>query len=232
MAKSDEGTDGKTDDTADDTGKGGSVDDNSSGSDGKSEQERLDYVAGKARSEGRTAGLQATLKGLGFDTEDEAKKFVKTKREADDKDKSELELLTSQVGSLTKRADDAEAETKSVKAGALTTKLQAAVKLEVVSNKELNINPEASDDVWLFIAKDYLGEDGIHIDENGKVQGIVKGLESLLKAKSYLASPPDGKKTPGSDTRQKKGKVDVKGEEIDASKTVPTFSRDRPNPRL
>lgn len=233
---------GDSDSDADDT-SGDSTDKSKSRSGGETEQEkqdrlaqaeqdRLDRTAGNARKEGRTAGHNAVLADLGFENAEEAQAYLKEKREADEATLSEIEKLSSKFEALEKRATDAEALADTATANALTARFRSAVDTEVMSNKKLNVNPEAMDDVWLFLANDHVSEKGIHLGENGKVLGVKDSLEKLIKAKPYLVSTQTDA-NPGSHTRRRVDKVKVNddGEPI-IDPTKSKFIKDLDNPRL
>lgn len=209
---------------------GDSTDSSDSSSDGKDEQNLRDKIAGLARKEGRTAGQNSTLKELGFENLEEGKKLLKLVREAEDAGKSKLEKATLKLDEFEKRAKDAELLVETVKEKSALDSIRSAVNVEIVSNKKLNINPDTQDDIWLFITQAYLGDDGIHIDENGKMKGITDSLTKLLKAKPYLTSTPNTEDS-NSNTRQRRNKVG-EGEPIDDDKPNPRYGKPQVNPRL
>lgn len=196
-----------------DDDKGGGKGNSNSGSSGQFEQEDLDHVAGKSRKEGHTAGHNSVLKALGFENEEEGIEFLKKAREKEDAEKTELEKLADKVAGLEQDKEDADTALKAEKSSSLTSRLRSAVKLEIVSNSKLSVHPDALDDVWVVLQAEYLGDDGIHISENGKITGVAKSVEKLLKAKPYFASTPD-KKVSDNNTRRKKDTVDANGEVI------------------
>lgn len=193
--------------------KGGEDDDSDSGSDGEFEQKDLDRVAGKSRKEGHTAGHNSALEAFGFENEEDGVKFLAKARKEEDAKKTELEKLQDKVDGLVSDKEDAETALKAEKSSSLTARLRSAVLLEISSNSELKVHPKALDDVWSVIVDNYLGDDGIFIDENGKIQGIATSVEKLLKAKPYFTSTQD-KKESDNDTRRKRNTVDANGENI------------------
>ncbi len=216
--------DDNDDDTDDDT------DDSDSGSDGKDEQKLRDKIAGKARDEGRTVGQKSTLKELGITSLEEGKKLFKAMKDAEDAEKSELERLTDKIDGFEQRAKDAETLVETERKKSTLASMKSAVKLEIVSNSKLNVHSKALNDVWAVLEAEYLGDDGIHFDENGKIKGVAKSVESLLKAKPYFTSTPK-KETPGSNTRYRRNRIG-EGEPIDDGKPNPKYGKDKPNPRL
>ena len=212
-----------------DADKGDSSEESDSSSDGKFEQDDIDRVAGKSRKEGHTAGHNSALETFGFESEEEGIKFLKEARKIEDAKKSELEKLTGTVDGLVKAKEDAETALEAEKSSSLTTRLKSAVMLEIVSNTELKIHPKALDDIWSALTGEYLGDDGIHIDENGKIKGVADSVKKLLKAKPYFTSTSDDE-THSSDTRRKKDTVG-KGERIEDEHN-PKYGKFTPNPRL
>lgn len=181
-------------------------------------QEQVNELVGKARVEGRTTGQSSLLKKFGFDSEDAIDEFIKAAREKEDAEKSELEKLQSQLEKANARAEDAETATQQALQQSQVTLMRSAVDAEIMTNEELNINPEARADVWLFLSTTSVGENGIHLDENGKVQGVEKALKDLIKEKPYLASTQKDD-TPGSQTRYTRGKVSSTGKDDDTPPT-------------
>lgn len=204
----DNGTNGKEGDpTPEDTsGTPGAGDPSPNGQDGLT-QEQVNELVGKARQEGRTTGQSNLLKEFGFEDMDAAKEYLSQAREKEDAEKSEMERLQSQIEKANARAEDAENATKEALLSSQDVLMRTAVEIEIVTNEELSINPQAKDDIWTFLLTDHVGEKGIHVDENGKVQGVGEALKDLIKAKPYLASTPTDD-TPGTQTRTKTRKVD------------------------
>lgn len=212
-----------------DTDKGGSTEEDSLSSDGKFGQDEVNKLTGKARKEGRTVGQTTLLSDLGFEDLDMAQKYLKEKRDADDEEKSELDRTLTKFDVEKKRADDAESALKEQKVSALTQKLKSAVMLEIASNTKLNVHPKALNDIWSALAEEHLGDDGIYIDENGKIKGVVTSVEKLLKAKPYFASTPD-EEIPSNNTRQKRKTVGT-GEPIEEDNN-PKYGKLQRNPRI
>lgn len=202
------------------------------------QQAQLNKIAGAARAEGRTAGekkaTQELLESLGFEDLDAAKAYVAAKKEADDADLKESEKLAKELERERKRAEQATAKAEEVEKTAFNALVKAEVLYTIATSDDIKVLDSARDDILMFLSAGYIGEDGIHLDENGKVVGVADALTKLIKAKPYLAasaSTHEEEETPDTDTRHSTKKGGEKGKKA-ASEQESPFSAARFTPKF
>ncbi len=182
------------------------------------QQKKIDELVGEARKSGKTKALTDFLKGLGFEKEDDLKNALKTLKDIEDKNKTDLEKLTE-------RADEAEKKLGET-AGTLEEKEKIILNLRLkqdfsVVSGDMEIsypNQNAFDDAFEALNKELISvEEG----DDGKV--VIKGMKEAIKklkeerpylfssGKSRVGTPIIHKQKPdGVDKDKKDGKL-VKG---------------------
>jgi hypothetical protein len=165
-------------------------------------QEELNAIAGSARSEGRTAYENDLLKKLGLKSVDDLTSLVTAARDADAKNKTELEKAQSDLAAKETELANAKAEGDKTVAGLKAQILNSEIKQRAsaaVLDKDgktvlrAAFRADAMDDVILLIDQKSITE------KDGKYEGIDKALDALAKAKPYLLAvteKPQGKGTP------------------------------------
>lgn len=151
------------------------------------EQKKLDEEFSKRAKRAEEATKAKLYADLGVKDETEYQAYLKSKKEAEDKTKSETEKLADQARLEKERADKLELEAKKERE-ALRKRLQDAeirmMALAPVKDKEGKVirpafRPEAIDDVLLVIKRDAI------LEKDDKYEGIDKALADLAKAKPY-----------------------------------------------
>ncbi len=126
-------------------------------------QEELDAVAGKARTEGRTAAEKELLKSLGIDSVEAAQAALKAHRDAEEASKTELQRAQDEAARLT-------AEVEAVKAQATTavalSRLEGAL-------RDAGVNPARIPAALRLVELDKLKVEGT------EVTGLLEAVESV-----------------------------------------------------
>lgn len=142
-------------------------------------QADMDKVQGKTRSEAKQAAINDLLKELGFEKPDDLKALVKTVREREEGEKTELQKALDAKTTLEKELDDAKNTLKtyqeSVEAEKRLTKRNAAVTKAAAAAKALD-----ADDVITWAEKYSDAELAKVLKEDGTVDE--KAAEALVLA--------------------------------------------------
>ncbi len=202
----------------DNGGGGGAADDEAAkkakaDADAKAEEQRVRDQQFADRAKRAEEATKAKLfADLGVKDETEYQAFLKNKKEAEDKNKSETDKLAEQARLEKERADKLEADAKTEREALQKRVLDTEIKISAVApvkDKDGKVvrpafRPEAIDDVLLVIKREAITE------KEGKYEGIEKALADLAKAKPWLlaeeskVTPKRG--TPGErDGKQKSG---------------------------
>lgn len=175
------------------------------------EQKKLDEEFAKRAKRGEEAAKTKLYESLGVKDDAEFEAYVKTKKEAEDKVKSEADKLAEQARREKERGDKLEADAKAEREALQKRVLDTEIKISAIASvkdKDGKVvrpafRPEAIDDVLLVIKRETITE------KDGKYDGIEKALADLAKAKPYLlaeenqAGPKRG--TPGERNKQNRG---------------------------
>lgn len=164
-------------------------------------QEQLDAIVADRAKRAEESALKKHYESLGVKDESELAALVKAQRDADAKNKTELQKATDDAAKAKAEVDKVKAEADLKLSEANKRLLDSEIKREAgrtVLDKEgkpvrLAFRPEAIDDIPVLINRE-----GIK-DENGKYLGIEEALAALAKAKPFLlvdGKPEAGKGTP------------------------------------
>ncbi len=152
-------------------------------------QEEVNRLVGDARKDGRSSGEKALLESLGLKSADDLKGIVQAARDAEEKNKTELQkaqdAATNAASALEEekrqRVEEHDAFTRRLLDGEIRIAASAAV-MDKDGKKVVRpaFRKEALDDVTLLIDRTSITE------KNGKFEGLDKALETLAKSKPYL----------------------------------------------
>ncbi len=181
-------------------------------------QEDLNKQFAERATRAAEAEKKKLYESLGVKDDKEFEAYLKAKKEAEDKNKSELERAAGEAKTWRDKHDKLEGESKSaietlqkrlvdteIKIAALAPTLDKDGKVTRAAFRR-----EAMDEVLLLVERGEIKE-----DENGKLTGVEKALEKLAKAKPYLlAEGQQTRTTKGTPSEKSTGKtVNSGGEE-------------------
>ena len=174
------------------------------GKGGLSQDELNDRYAERA-ARAAEAEKKRLYESLGIKDDAEFDAYLKAKKEAEDKGKSELQKAQDDLKAAQAEADRLKAENKKTLEDARKRVLDTEIKLAAqaaVVDKDNKVTrpaflPAAMDEVLLLVDRSEIK------DENDKFIGIEAALEKLAKGKAHLLAPtnqttskPGGKGTP------------------------------------
>lgn len=186
-------------------------------------QDELNKKFAERAARAAEAEKKKFYESLGIKDDAEFDAYLKTKKEAEDKGKSELQKAQDELKAAQAEAEKLKAENKKVLEEArkmvLDTEIKLAAQTAVVDKDNKVTRPAfllaAMDEVLLLVDRSEIK------DENGKFIGIEAALEKLAKVKTHLLSATNqttgkiaGKGTPLPQSG-KKPKKSVEGEETD-----------------
>lgn len=186
-------------------------------------QEEVNRLVGDARKDGRSSGEKSLLESLGLKSADDLKGIVQSAREAEEKNKTELQKAqdaATQAASALEEERQAHTATKDTFTKRLLDgeiRIAASAAMLDKDGKKV-VRPafrkEALDDVTLLIDRTLITE------KDGKFEGLDKALDALAKAKPYLLA---------GEAQTPKGTPPTNGQR--RSETAQTSER-RPTPTL
>ncbi len=151
----------------------------------------IDRLVGKARKEARETARKELWASLGVTTQEEFDAYLKTKKDAEDANKSELQKAKDGEANarteLDKVKNDHKAEVERMQKRIIDTEIRIAAAKQVVDKDgkvtRAAFHPDFIDDVPVLIDRTE-----IKLDEDGNVVGIDKALEALAKSKARMLS--------------------------------------------
>lgn len=153
----------------------------------KAEQEKLDKQFAERAARATEAEQKRILESIGVKSLDELTALAKSAKEADDKNKSDLEKAQSALAKAEEDKAKAEADAKAEREASLKRLLDGEIKIGArtpVIEKDKVLRPafrkEALDEVLLLIDRKAIEE------KDGAFTGVEKALGDLAKAKPYL----------------------------------------------
>lgn len=172
-------------------------------------QEKLNSEIANARRKGKEQGRKQFLKDLGLEEDaspESIKERLEAAQEAENANKTALELAEGKVSALQKAQDDIEKKAVETINRAVNLLVVAAIKESIVNLETHEVIPEAVGDIVTFIQADKKLSEMVKFDEEtNEVVGTSKALAALLEAKPYLAKKRS-KDGPGTDVIARKRK--------------------------
>ncbi len=152
-------------------------------------QEEVNRLVGDARKDGRTSGEKSLLESLGLKSADDLKGIVQAARDAEEKNKTELQkaqdTATQSADALEEEKRQREEERNGFTKRLLDGEIRIAASAATMDKDGKKVvrpafRKEALDDVTLLIDRTLITE------KDGKFEGLDKALDALAKAKPYL----------------------------------------------
>lgn len=183
-----------------DTGGAGTLDDpkkdvkeENSGATGVS-QDKVNELVGSARVEGRAAGEKALLESLGVESKETLQSLVKSAKEAEDANRSELEKARAEQERLQQEKDAASENIGALKRRLLDTRIEIVASKPVVDKDGKVTRPAFRDDaldiVLMTIDRALIAE-----GDDGTYSGIEEALVKLAEKRALLLKEADEKTT-------------------------------------
>lgn len=181
----------------------------------KAAQEALNAQFAERASRASETARKELLAELGVSDPEEAKKLLKSAKEADDAKKSEQEKLQAQINEVTQKAEKATAEADKIKQDSLKRVQDSEIKIAAsapVMDKDGKtvtrpaFRPEALADVLVLLNREGITE------KDGSFEGIDKALAELAKAKPYLLAEKAEAKPKNGNPQGPQGKKQASGD--------------------